>query len=116
MKTHIEPRPLVEGIDQIQRSNDAVARIPERSASNSMPRPSKGLDEQDGAVGGTRERPEAVKDAGHLRGGVLVGTVQANERIEDEQARLALRDGGPEAGEACFEKSSLSRNRAFWNY
>ena len=81
-----------------------------------MPRPSKGLDGQDGAVGGTRERPEAVKDAGHLRGGVLVGAVQADERIEHEEPGLEARDGGPEAGEACFEKSSLSRNRAFWNY
>ena len=49
---------------------------------------------------GARQGAQAVEDDGHLGGGVFVGAVQADEGIEDEQARGRPRDGGGEPIEA----------------
>lgn len=64
------------------------------------------VDEEDGAVGGAGEGAQAIEDGGHLGGGVFVGAMDTDERIEDEEPGLTLDDGGGEPIEALGQSEA----------
>ena len=52
------------------------------------------MDEDEGELIRTLQRPELAEERGHLTGRVLVDPVQAHERIEQEEPRAIAVEGG----------------------
>ena len=55
------------------------------------------MDDEDGGVEGALDAAQAIEDGSDLADGVLVGSVQAHERVENQQARPDALDGAFEA-------------------
>jgi hypothetical protein len=58
------------------------------------------VDKKDGGTRGAGEATQAVQNAGHLSSGVLVGAMEADEWIQQEQAWLSSHECGGQAVKA----------------